>query len=402
MRNRSLYALVIVSALGYFVDAFDLVIFSVVRKASLAELGVPDGQSLSVGLLLYNWQMAGMLIGGVLWGVIGDKRGRLTVLFASIIVYSGANLTNGFVTSVEWYKILRFIAGIGLAGELGVGVAIVSEVMSAQRRGIGTMIIAVCGVLGSTSAGYFGTQLYWRHSFIIGGCMGFCLLLLRMSVAESELFRRVRLQPVARGSLRLLLGQPKRVARYLLCVGVGLPIYVVMGLLMTGAPEFGLALGLSVAPVAGTAVLICHVSMLAGDVACTIVSQLLRSRRKAFVLFHAICLLGMLLYLYIPPSGLPDFYARCAIVGFGCGFWVLLTTNAAEQFGTNLRATVATSVPNLVRGMLIPITFVYELLRPGLGVVHAAGVIGVTCAVAAIVSSLLLTEKFGTDLNYVE
>lgn len=402
MRNRALYALVVVSALGYFVDAFDLVIFSVVRTASLAELGVTPDQSLSVGLLLYNWQMAGMLIGGVLWGVIGDKRGRLSVLFSSIIVYSGANLLNGFVTSVEWYKVLRFISGIGLAGELGVGVAIVSEVMSAQRRGIGTMVIAVCGVLGSTSAGYFGTHFYWRHSFIIGGCMGFGLLILRLSVSESEMFRRLRQQPVVRGSLRMLLGHPKRLAKYALCVGVGLPIYFVMGLLMAGAPELGLALGLPVAPVAGTAVLVCHVSMLAGDVSCTVASQLLQSRTKALIIFHAICLLGILLYLYVPITGLHDFYARCAVVGFGCGFWVLLTTNAAEQFGTNLRATVATSVPNFVRGMLIPITFLYELLRPELGLVPAAGVIGIGCAVVAIVSSIVLPEKFGTDLNYVE
>lgn len=402
MRNRAVYALVLVSALGYFVDAFDLVIFSVVRKASLEELGVTPDQSLSVGLLLYNWQMAGMLIGGVLWGVIGDKRGRLSVLFSSIVVYSAANLLNGFVASVESYKMLRFISGVGLAGELGVGVAIVSEVMSAQRRGIGTMIIAVCGVLGSTSAGYFGTHLYWRHSFIIGGCMGLCLLVLRLSVSESEMFRRVRQQPVVRGSLLMLFAHPKRLAKYILCVGVGLPIYFVMGLLMAGAPELGLALGLPVAPVAGTAVLVCHVSMLAGDISCTAVSQLLRNRTKAFVLFHLICLLGILLYLYAPPKTLTEFYGRCAVAGFGCGFWVLLTTNAAEQFGTNLRATVATSVPNFVRGMLIPITFLYELLRPGLGLVQAAGVIGIGCAVVAIASSLMLPEKFGTDLNFVE
>lgn len=402
MRPRGLYPLIVVSALGYFVDAYDLVIFSVVRKASLAELGVPDEQSLSVGLMLFNWQMAGMLIGGILWGVLGDLRGRLTVLFGSILVYSAANLANGFVTSVEWYRILRFVAGVGLAGELGVGVALVSEAMSAQKRGIGTMIIAVCGVLGSTTAGFLGTHLYWRHAFMLGGGMGFVLLLLRMSVVESAMFQRAREQGVVRGSLRLLFGDAQRLRKYALCIGVGLPIYAVMGLLMAGAPELGLALGLPVAPVAGIAILVCHLSMLAGDIACTAASQLLRSRTKAFLLFHTICLMGMVFYLYVPPADITAFYTRCGVVGFGCGFWVLVTTNAAEQFGTNLRATVATSVPNFVRAMLIPITLLYEAVRPELGLVQATGVIGIGCVVLAGASALLLTDRFGADLDYTE
>jgi MFS transporter, putative metabolite:H+ symporter len=401
-RPAAVWALLIVSALGYFVDAFDLVIFNVVRKASLAELGIPADQSLSVGLMLYNWQMVGMLVGGVFWGVIADKRGRLTVLFGSIVVYSLANLLNAFVEDIAVYRVLRFVAGLGLAGELGVGVALVSEVMSPERRGLGTMVIAVCGVLGSTAAGFFGSLLPWRHSLFLAGVMGLVLLVMRMSVTESAIFRRAQQTRASRGSLRQLFGDANRRRRYLLCVGAGLPIYVVMGLLMGGAPELGLALGLPTAPVAGTAILVCHLSMLVGDVVCTLLSQKLRSRVKAFVTFHVICLTGILLYLYVPASTLSEFYLRCGIVGFGCGFWVLVTTNAAEQFGTNLRGTVATSVPNFVRGMLIPITFAYELLRPGAGLVHAAGIIGVSCSLVAIVSALRLTDKFGHNLDYVE
>lgn len=394
--------MVLVSALGYFVDAFDLVIFSVVRKASLAELGVPAEASLSVGLSLMNWQMAGMLLGGLMFGVIGDRRGRLTVLFGSIILYSTANLLNGFVTNVEVYKVLRFVAGVGLSGELGLGIALVTEVMSPQKRGLGTMVVATCGVMGSTAAGWVGTHVYWRYAFIGGGVMGFALLLLRMSVAESEMFRRVKERPVVRGSLRMLVGQPQRLRRYLLCIGVGLPIYAVMGLLMTGAPEIGTALGLATAPLAGTAILICHLSMGAGDVACSVLSQRLRSRRRALITFHVICLAGMVLYLFIPPDSLTGFYTRCGIVGFGCGFWALVTTNAAEQFGTNLRATVATSVPNFVRGMLIPIAFLYESLRQGLGMVNAIGAVGIGCVIVAIGCTYALDEKFGANLDYTE
>lgn len=394
--------LILVSALGYFVDAFDLVIFSVIRKASLEELGVPPGESLSVGLSLLNWQMAGMLIGGVGFGVFGDRRGRLKVLFGSIIFYSTATLLNGFVTNIPTYKALRFLTGVGLSGELGIGIALVSEAMSAQRRGLGTMVIATCGVLGSTTAGLVGSYLYWRYSFIAGGLMGFVLLFLRVSVSESEMFQRIRDRPVARGSLLMLFGNFHRLRRYVLCIGVGSPIYVVMGLLMAGAPEIGTALGLASPPLAGTAILICHLSMGAGDIGCSLLSQFWRSRRYAMIAFHVILLVGMVLYLYVPPANLTAFYLRCGLVGFGCGFWALVTTNAAEQFGTNLRATVATSVPNFVRGMLIPIAFFYEAFRPGLGMVNAAGLVGIGCVTAAIACTFLLEEKFGTDLDYSE
>jgi len=401
-KARSVTPLVLVSALGYFVDAFDIVIFSAVRSASLAELGVPAAESFSVGLSLLNWQMAGLLIGGILCGVVGDRRGRLTVLFGSIILYSAANFLNGFVDSIPAYKALRFIAGIGLSGELGVGVALVTEVMSPQRRGLGTMVIAVCGVMGSTSAGLLGSIVYWRHCFMLGGVMGFALLLMRLQVTESEMFARVKRGPAQRGSLRMLFGSGARIRRYLLCMGAGLPIYAVMGLLMTGAPEIGLALGLATAPVAGTAILTCHLSMGAGDVACSLLSQGLRSRRLALMIFNGICLLGIVLYLFVPPAGLAGFYARCAIVGFGCGFWALITTNAAEQFGTNLRATVATSVPNMLRGTLIPMTFAYKLAVPHLGLLYTAGLIGIGSAAIAIISAFRLKEKFGTDLDYTE
>ncbi len=402
VNNRALALLIIVSALGYFVDAFDLLIFSVVRKASLAELGVSAADSLPVGLSLLNWQMAGLLIGGVLFGMIGDRRGRLTVLFGSILLYSVANLFNGFVHSIPMYKALRFCAGLGLAGELGAGVALVSEVMSAKNRGIGTMIVATCGLLGAVIASVVGTQMQWRTAFIVGGSMGLVLLILRIGVAESGLYRKMALQEVSRGNFFALFTKADRLKRYLLCIAVGLPTYFVVGLLVTGAPEFGKTLGLSETPVAGTAVLLCYLAMSVGDVVCSLLSQKLKSRRVPLFLFNAMCLIGICLYLFVPPTTLQGFYFRCALMGFGCGFWALVATNAAEQFGTNLRATVATSVPNFIRGALIPITFLFQQLKPSVGLINAAAIVGIACALCGMASAFASRETFGKDLDYSE
>jgi len=394
--------LILVAALGYFVDAFDLLIFSVVRKASLADLGVPDSDSLAVGLSLLNWQMIGLLLGGVLFGMFGDRRGRLAVLFGSIALYSLANLANGFVNSVETYKVLRFFSGLGLAGELGAGIAIVSEVMPAKTRGIGTMIVATCGLLGAATAAIVGTHLAWRTAFIVGGSMGLVLLVLRIGVSESGLFKKVAQQNIARGNFFSLFTSVSRFKRYLLCIGVGLPTYFIVGLLVTGAPEFGKAVGLAQVPVAGTAVLVCYLAMSTGDVICSLLSQKLRSRRIPLIVFNLICLGGILTFAYLPLRSLTGFYATCALMGFGCGFWALVATNAAEQFGTNLRATVATSVPNFIRGALVPITFIYANLKPSLGILHAAALVGITCSIVGILSALASRETFGTNLDYLE
>lgn len=394
--------LILVAALGYFVDAFDLLIFSVVRKASLADLGVPESDSLAIGLSLLNWQMIGLLLGGVLFGMFGDRRGRLAVLFGSITLYSLANLANGFVNSVETYKVLRFFSGLGLAGELGAGIAIVSEVMPAKTRGIGTMIVATCGLLGAATAAIVGTHLAWRTAFIVGGSMGLVLLILRIGVSESGLFRKVAQQNIARGNFFSLFTSMSRLKRYLLCIGVGLPTYFIVGLLVTGAPEFGKAVGLTEMPLAGTAVLVCYLAMSTGDVVCSLLSQKLRSRRVPLIIFNVICLVGILTFAYLPLRSVTSFYLTCALMGFGCGFWALVATNAAEQFGTNLRATVATSVPNFIRGALVPITLIYAYLKPGLGILHAAALVGITCAIIGILSAVASRETFGTDLDYLE
>jgi MFS family permease len=399
---KAAVALIIVSSLGYFVDAYDLIIFSVVRSTSLADLGVPSTNLLSLGLLLLNLQIAGVLLGGFLWGVLGDKVGRLSVLFGSILLYSGANIFNAYASTIWQYELLRFLAGVGLAGELGAGVTIVSEVLPARLRGYGTMLIASVGLLGAVAASECGIHFTWRTSYLIGGLMGLLLLAMRIGVSESPLFKVMVKSRVERGSLLLLVSNWGRVVRYCLCIAAGLPLYFVIGILITASPELGKSLGLAQAPSAAIAVMVSYIAMSVGDVACSSLSQVLRSRRKAIIIFHILTGAAISLYLFVRPADSVAFYWRCAFLGFGIGFWATVVTNAAEQFGTNLRATVTTTVPNLIRGMLIPITWIFNPLKKSMGLVGSSAIIGFSCVVLAIVASWLMAETFGRSLNFTE
>lgn len=400
--SKHLGLLITVSALGYFVDVFDLLLFSVVRKQSLLDLGVADADTLAVGLRLLNWQMAGILLGGFVWGMVGDKRGRLSVLFGSIILYSVANLANGFAHSVGAYEAWRFVAGFGLAGELGAGVTLVSECMSAERRGLGTMLIATVGVPGAIFAAWVGQAFNWHTAYMIGGGMGLLLLLLRVGLYESGLYDSVRQANIVRGSLPLLFRSPTRVYRFLLCILAGLPAYLVIGILITYAPEFGKAMNLNPVPVAGTAITLAYTGLTVGGLLCNGLSQVIRRRRAALIIFHLLGLMSTLIYLYWTPANLTGYYERCLFLGIGIGFWALMVTNAAEQFGTNLRATVTTAVPNLVRGALIPISWAFAFARDRLGIIDGAAVVGCACVLIAIVAVALSRETFGRSLDFLE
>ncbi len=402
--TKHLWLLITVSALGYFVDVFDLLLFGVVRAQSLKDLGITDEQQIrDLGLQLFNWQMGGILLGGFVWGIIGDKRGRLSVLFGSIILYSLANIANGYVHSVAMYELCRFVAGFGLAGELGAGVTLVSECMSSQRRGWGTMLIATVGVPGAILAAVIGAKCDWRLAYQIGGGMGLLLLLLRLGVYESGLFTSACEAPVARGSLFLLLSSWKRAGRFLLCIASGLPAYLVIGILILLAPEFGKALKLDPLPVAGTAISIAYAGLTLGGILCSGLSQWLGRRRPAFIAFHCLSLVGILIYLYWTPAGLTGYYARCFFLGVGVGYWALMVTNAAEQFGTNLRATVTTAVPNLVRGAQIPISWAFTYARgTSLGILHGTALVGLVCVVVAIAAIYFSRETFGLPLDFLE
>jgi MFS family permease len=393
---------VIVAALGYFVDIYDLLLFSIVRIPSLKYLGVPEADLLNQGIYLINMQMGGMLIGGILWGVLGDKRGRLSVLFGSIVLYSLANIANGFVATVDQYAILRFIAGIGLAGELGAGITLVAEILPKEIRGYGTSLVASVGVLGAVLAYFVAERFDWQIAYFIGGGLGLLLLLLRVSVFESSIFTEVKARPVSRGNFFRLFTSARNFLRYLACILIGLPIWFVIGILITFSPEFGQALGVEVPIVAGRAVMFAYIGLSAGDFFSGFLSQYLGSRKKVVLLFILLTSLFVAVYLAAPIRTEALFYAVCLGLGFAIGYWALFVTIAAEQFGTNLRATVATTVPNFVRGSVNIITPLFLVLKGQVGIVQGAGLVGLLTIIIALLALWRMSETFGKDLNFLE
>lgn len=393
---------VLVAALGYLVDMYDLFLFNVVRVPSLKELGFEGEQLFEEGAKLLNVQMAGMLIGGIIWGVMGDKRGRLSVLFGSIIIYSVANIANGFVNTVPQYAICRFIAGVGLAGELGAGVTLVTEILPRQIRGYGTTIVATLGLVGAIAA-YFVAELFaWRISYYVGGGMGLLLLILRINIFESKIFVDAKNKHVSRGNLLMLFNNKTRFIKYLMSILVGLPIWFVVGILITFSPEFAKAAGI-VEPInAGKAVMLTFTGQVFGDIASGFLSQYLQSRKKVILLFILLSLAFVLIYLLIPVSSSYSFYSICAFLGFCNGYWTLFITIAAELFGTNLRATVATTVPNFVRGATIPLLAIFKALKPDMGIMYAALVIGVCTSAVALIALWNIDETFSKEMDYVE
>ena len=401
--RRTMIATVLIGALGYFVDIYDLLLFSIVRTKSLADLGVPPADSLTVGLALLSWQMWGLLGGGLLWGVLGDKRGRVSVLFGSILLYSTANIANAFVTTLGQYEFWRFVAGVGLAGELGAAITLVSETLPAKHRGYGTAVVAGVGLFGAVLAAYVGKNYSWRTAFIVGGVLGFALLLTRVSMLESGMFSRVRDETVKRGDLRMLFLSPPRLFRLVRCVLIGLPIWFVVGILVTGAPEFARAFGVVGAVSAASAVQWTYLGLVLGDLASGGLSQWLGSRRRVVLGFLLFTTALVAVFLTRTGGTATQLYALCAAMGFGIGYWAVFVTIAAEQFGTNLRATVTTSVPNFVRGSVPLLTAAFIGLKSrGLSLVASASVVGAACLALALVSLWRMEETYGKELDYLE
>lgn len=394
---------VIVAALGYFVDIYDLVLFSIVRVPSLKALGLSGKDLVDQGVFLLNMQMVGMLLGGILWGVLGDRKGRLKIMFGSIFLYSMANFANGFVDSISAYATLRFIAGIGLAGELGAGITLVSEVLHKTVRGYGTMIVASVGVSGAILANFIAKHFDWRNAFIIGGILGLCLLALRFGVMESGMFNTMKVQDqVSKGNFLSLFTSRDRFGRFLHSILIGLPSWFVVGVLITFSPEFAKMLGVIGTVSAGNAVMYCYLGLVAGDLLSGILSQLLKSRKKVVLLFLIITAVAVVIYFMAGGVSAEAFYGICGLLGFGIGYWAIFVTIAAEQFGTNLRATVATSVPNFVRGMTVPITMLFLFFRNHFGLQQGAIMVGCLTMAIALFSLWRLEETFHKDLDYFE
>jgi MFS transporter, putative metabolite:H+ symporter len=398
---------IIVAALGYFVDIYDLLLFLIIGKKSLAEL-YPEwaGQPILIEKFqhLLNLQMLGMLIGGVLWGIIGDKKGRLAVLFGSIILYSVANLLNAFVTNMTSYEILRFVAGVGLAGELGAGITLVTELMDKNKRGIGTMIVASVGVFGAVVAGLVSQVVSWQTCYIIGGLLGIALLFLRLGLFESNMFAKAHDANIPQGNFFMMFSNGERFARLLISILIGLPLWFVVGLLVARAPEIAKILHIQGTVQQAYCIMGAYGGLVLGDFASGALSQLLRSRKKALLIFYGLCTFMMITYLNLESASNTTFYTAIVLLGFSVGFWAVFVTNASEQFGTNLRATAAISIPNFVRGSLVPIAWCYSLvLNFNQGdMIKSFYYVGGGVMLITLIALYFAKETFGRDLDFYE
>lgn len=399
---KILSAPVIVAALGYFVDIYDLVLFSIVRKPSLKAIGLSDVQIETDGLWLLNIQMIGMLVGGVIWGIIGDKKGRLSVLFGSILLYSVANIFNAYVVNISQYGILRFIAGVGLAGELGAGITLVSEILHKDKRGWGTTIVATVGVSGAVFAGILGSSgVSWSTCYIVGGVLGLGLLALRFGVFESGMYQKVKEEGNQLGSLKLLFSNKKRVLTYFKCILIGLPIWYCIGILITLSPELGKELGIIGKIEPPKSIMYCYAGVTIGDLLSGLISQWMKSRKKVLQYFVLATLVMVIAYFFMQNQSVQNFYFLFVLLGFAAGYWAVLISSASEQFGTNIRATATTSIPNFIRAALVPITIVYTTLQSfNITKLNSALYTGIACCVIAFLAAYFLEESFGKELNY--
>lgn len=393
---------VLVAALGYMVDMYDLFLFSIVRVPSLQALHLSGDSIMKDGIMLLNLQMAGLLIGGIVWGILGDKKGRLSVLFGSILIYSLANIGNGFVNSLGAYAVLRFIAGFGLAGELGAGITLVTEILPNRIRGYGATLVATLGVCGALLA-YLVSHLFdWRTSYFIGGGLGLLLMVLRIKVFESGIFLKLKEKNIKRGDVRMLFNKRSRLLKYMTSILMGAPIWFVVGILITFSPEFGKAMGLTQPVDAGKAVLFAFAGQVAGNIISGSLSQYLQSRKKVILLFMLMSFSFVLVFLLVPFKEVTFLYILCACLGFCSGYWTLFITVAAELFGSNLRATVATTVPNFVRATVIPLSFLFSFIKGYTGTIYSALIVGALTYLLGILALVYLEETFKKDINYTE
>jgi putative MFS transporter len=399
--QRNVVFLVIVASLGYFVDIYDLVIFSIVRVRSLQDIGVAAADIEKQGEYVINMQMGGLLLGGIIWGVMGDKLGRIKVLFGSIFLYSIGNIINGFVTDVNSYAIIRFVTGIGLAGELGAGITLVSETLSKERRGYGTTIVAMVGLLGAVAAAFVG-KYDWRTSYFVGGGLGIILLLMRVGTFESGMFKNIHDKDVSKGNIFMLFNNRKRFLKYLYCILIGAPLWYVVGVLVTKAPEFGKALGAPVTLSAGDGIMYTYIGISVGGIFAGLLAQYSRSRKNTMFIFLLMSLISVMFYLSSKGITTSQFVGLAFFMGFAVGYWATFVTIASEQFGTNIRSTVTTTVPNFVRGSLIPINFAFTALMAQFGRITAGYFMMILLTGIALFAVSQLQETFDKDLNYIE
>ena len=410
--NKQLWLTIVVASLGYFVDIYDLQLFNIVSKESLAGIGITDSNLIkNLDYSLFLWQMGGIILGGILWGILGDKQGRKKILFGSILLYSAANIANAFVTNIEMYMLVRFIAGVGLAGELGAAVTLISETMDKEKRGLGTMIIVTAGAMGAVAAvgisklhfTFFGLQ-NWQTAYIIGGCLGLTLLFLRFQTFESGLYDSLELPKNKKGNFLLIFSNRNRALRYLSCIAIGLPVWFCVGILIKFAPDFAKALNMagSIHIDHTTCIVACYLGLSVGDLISGFLSQYFRSRKSIIFSYLFITVLVCAYFLYVENHSEFVFYSLSFLIGASTGYWVLFVTNAAEQFGTNIRSTVASTVPNFVRGSTVPLVLSFKALESHFTIIQSATILGMITIGLAILAVRYLPDTFGKNLDFIE
>jgi putative MFS transporter len=409
-KKNSVWITVMVASLGYFVDIYDLQLFNIVSKQSIAALGITDQNLIDkYDYTLFLWQMSGMLVGGLFWGIIGDTKGRKNILFGSILIYSLANLMNAFVTDMTQYSIIRFIAGLGLAGELGAAITLVSEIMHKEKRGYGTMLIVTMGALGAVAAALIGRQSLtwfgmqnWQVMYIIGGTLGLLLLGLRMGTFESSMFDEVKKSAISKGNFFMLLNQSHRLKRYIASILIGLPVWFCIGVLIKFSEKFAVTNHVDGEVKISFAIMYAYIGLSVGDLLSGLLSQIFRSRKKIVWLYLIMTSIVTCIFLYSQNLSNSTYYIMCFLIGTATGYWALFVTMASESFGTNIRATVTTTVPNFVRGAVVPITLGFKSLESGVGNTNSALIIGIICIALAMISLFFIPESFGKDLEYTE
>jgi MFS transporter, putative metabolite:H+ symporter len=394
--------IIVLAALGYFVNVFDLIIFSLVRTKSLLALGVSQENSLDYGLKLLNCQLLGLIVGSVFWGALGDKVGRLFAMFASLMVCSLASIFNTFVISLKLYAMLRFIAGFGLAGELGIGMVIVLETSKVPLRTIGPMAVSTLGLLGGLAAVIITDYFEWRTCYLIGGVIGMLNVLFRAKLRESPIFLKLGSLKLVSGNIWQIVSTSRHLILFIKCIAIGLPVYFGFGLLISGAPEFSLLVGCATSVSVSQAMLSWFPGIALGSMISCFFSERIESRKVAFGSFLLLCVLSYWFFLFYLSTNFYVFLLKCTICGFSCGYWSLVTVNAAEQFGTNYRATMASMVPNFVRAGFIPMIWLFEFAKSALGATYAASITGLCALCAAIFALFYLPETFAKDLDYTD
>ncbi|MBC7422432.1 MAG: MFS transporter [Ferruginibacter sp.] len=407
-RSSSIFTIaVLVAALGYFVDIYDLLLFNIVRVDSLTDMGLNVAQVKTQGEFILSIQMIGLLIGGILWGIMGDKKGRLSVLFGSIVLYSLASIANGFVHTTNQYALARFIAGIGLAGELGAGITLVSELISKEKRGLSTSLVAGIGLLGAVAAFFVSKNFNWRICYFIGGGLGFCLLILRISVFESTMFAKAKQATVTRGDFFMFFSDSRRFKKYICAILIGLPTWYAIGILIAFSNNFATEFGITEPVAPKTSIMFAYLFMAIADVLVGFVSHWLQSRKKALYIFYSFTIISIIFYFNQQNGTAAGMYVLCAALGFATGFWAIFVTMAAEQFGTNLRATATTTAPNMVRGALPLMILLFKWLQNLFAkmphpYITAGWVTGIVVMVIAVTAAYFTEETFGKDLDYME